>query len=250
MPNPGQDSVCSVSAASQRYPVENRSHEVAPRSIGVFIRRKRLREIVSVDPAFDRLRFHARNRFARAGCEAATPPAALASQRQKAEAGSGRSKVCRSRSFRADEAILHALNRLAYGPRPGDIERVRQMGLAKWIDQQLNPNSIDDKAVEARLDAYPTLRMSSKQLARRISAAEASRKESGEAAAGGANARRCRRGGHGARHARGSSAASPNLATAATFSKLAISPMKQSASQPEANPRDSRRRRRRQARLR
>ncbi|HEY2820113.1 MAG TPA: DUF1800 domain-containing protein [Candidatus Acidoferrum sp.] len=64
----------------------------------------------------------------------------------------------------ADEAILHALNRLAYGPRPGDIERVRQMGLAKWIDQQLNPNSIDDKAVEARLETYPTLRMSSKQL--------------------------------------------------------------------------------------
>jgi uncharacterized protein (DUF1800 family) len=63
-----------------------------------------------------------------------------------------------------DEAILHALNRLAYGPRPGDVERVRQMGLAKWIDQQLNPNSIDDKAVESRLNAYPTLRMSSKQL--------------------------------------------------------------------------------------
>ncbi len=63
-----------------------------------------------------------------------------------------------------DEAILHALNRLAYGPRPGDVERVRQMGLAKWIDQQLNPNSIDDKAVEARLQAYPTLRMSSATL--------------------------------------------------------------------------------------
>src|SRR4030088_399937 len=42
----------------------------------------------------------------------------------------------------ADEAILHALNRLAYGPRPGDLERVRQMGLEKWIEQQLNPNSI------------------------------------------------------------------------------------------------------------
>ena len=64
----------------------------------------------------------------------------------------------------ADEAILHALNRLAYGPRPGDVERVRQTGLAKWIDQQLNPNSIDDKAVEARLDTYPTLRMSSATL--------------------------------------------------------------------------------------
>jgi uncharacterized protein (DUF1800 family) len=64
----------------------------------------------------------------------------------------------------ADEAILHALNRLAYGPRPGDVERVRQMGLAKWIDQQLNPNSIDDKAVQARLENFPTLKMSSAQL--------------------------------------------------------------------------------------
>ncbi len=63
-----------------------------------------------------------------------------------------------------DEAILHALNRLAYGPRPGDVERVRQMGLAKWIDQQLNPNSIDDKALEARLENYPTLRMSTSKL--------------------------------------------------------------------------------------
>ena len=64
----------------------------------------------------------------------------------------------------ADEAILHALNRLAYGPRPGDIERIRQMGLAKWIDQQLNPNSIDDKALEARLENYPTLKMSTARL--------------------------------------------------------------------------------------
>jgi uncharacterized protein (DUF1800 family) len=63
-----------------------------------------------------------------------------------------------------DEAIQHALNRLAYGPRPGDVERIRQMGLAKWIDQQLNPKSIDDSAMEARLNIYPTLTMSSAQL--------------------------------------------------------------------------------------
>ena len=63
-----------------------------------------------------------------------------------------------------DEAILHAMNRLAYGPRPGDVERVRQMGLAKWIDQQLAPNSIDDKAVNARLENLPTLSMSSARL--------------------------------------------------------------------------------------
>src|SRR5712692_7925253 len=64
----------------------------------------------------------------------------------------------------ADEAILHALNRLAYGPRPGEVGRVRQIGLARWIEQQLNPSSIDDKATEARLQDYPTLRMSTAKL--------------------------------------------------------------------------------------
>jgi uncharacterized protein (DUF1800 family) len=64
----------------------------------------------------------------------------------------------------SDEAILHALNRLAYGPRPGDVERIRQMGLAKWIEQQLNPNSVEDKALEARLQDYSTLRMSTAKL--------------------------------------------------------------------------------------
>src|SRR5438093_466471 len=63
-----------------------------------------------------------------------------------------------------DEAILHALNRLAYGPRPGEVERIRQMGLAKWVEQQLNPNSIDDRALDARLADYPTLRMSTAKL--------------------------------------------------------------------------------------
>ncbi|HXM95726.1 MAG TPA: DUF1800 domain-containing protein [Candidatus Dormibacteraeota bacterium] len=63
-----------------------------------------------------------------------------------------------------DEAILHALNRLAYGPRPGEIERVRQMGLAKWIEQQLSPQSIDDSTMEARLEKFSTLKMSTPTL--------------------------------------------------------------------------------------
>ena len=63
-----------------------------------------------------------------------------------------------------DEAILHALNRLAFGPRPGDVERVKKMGLSAWIEQQLNPNSIDDRVAEARLEQYPTLKMSSSKL--------------------------------------------------------------------------------------
>ena len=63
-----------------------------------------------------------------------------------------------------DEAILQALNRLGFGPRPGDLERVREMGLQKWIDRQLHPESIDDSPLEARLDRFPTLKMSSAKL--------------------------------------------------------------------------------------
>jgi uncharacterized protein (DUF1800 family) len=65
-----------------------------------------------------------------------------------------------------DEAILHALNRLAYGPRPGEMERIKQLGLARWIDLQLSPNSIDDKALEARLENLPSIRMSTTALIR------------------------------------------------------------------------------------
>jgi len=63
-----------------------------------------------------------------------------------------------------DEAIAHALNRLGYGPRPGDTQRIKEMGLAKWIDRQLHPESINDTAVEARLSRFPTLTMSSEAL--------------------------------------------------------------------------------------
>jgi uncharacterized protein (DUF1800 family) len=63
-----------------------------------------------------------------------------------------------------NEAILHALDRLAYGPRPGDVERIRKMGLEKWIDEQLNFNSGNDPALDAKLSEFKTLRMSSGEL--------------------------------------------------------------------------------------
>jgi uncharacterized protein (DUF1800 family) len=63
-----------------------------------------------------------------------------------------------------DEAILHAMNRLAYGPRPGDVEQVRRLGLEKWIEQQLHPETINDADLNLRLERYPTLAMSSQRL--------------------------------------------------------------------------------------
>ncbi len=63
-----------------------------------------------------------------------------------------------------EEAVIHALNRLAFGPRPGDVERIRAMGLEKWIQQQLKPESIDDSAMAKRLEQYSTLAKSTSQL--------------------------------------------------------------------------------------
>jgi len=63
------------------------------------------------------------------------------------------------------ERALQALNRLTFGPRPGDVERVEAMGVDRWIDQQLHPETIDDSALEARLDSYPAMRLSDRDLA-------------------------------------------------------------------------------------
>jgi uncharacterized protein (DUF1800 family) len=62
------------------------------------------------------------------------------------------------------EAILHALNRLGYGPRPGDSERVKRMGLENWIGLQLHPEKISEPALQARLAQLPAANLNSQQL--------------------------------------------------------------------------------------
>jgi uncharacterized protein (DUF1800 family) len=63
-----------------------------------------------------------------------------------------------------DKRIVHALNRFTFGLRPGDVERVRAMGLDKWFDLQLHPDRIDDGAIEARLAPLRTLKMSTHEM--------------------------------------------------------------------------------------
>ena len=60
---------------------------------------------------------------------------------------------------------IQALNRLTFGPCPGDVDRVVAMGVDKWINQQLHPDSIDDNALGARLSPFRTLHMSTAELA-------------------------------------------------------------------------------------
>ena len=64
-----------------------------------------------------------------------------------------------------DRTIVHVLNRAGFGPRPGDVAHVRQIGLEVWIEQQLQPERIPDAAVEARLRSYETLDLSSREIA-------------------------------------------------------------------------------------
>ena len=65
-----------------------------------------------------------------------------------------------------DQEILHALNRLTFGPRPGDVEAVRKMGLKKWIDQQLHPDRIaENPELAQRLQPLDSLHMSAAEIA-------------------------------------------------------------------------------------
>ncbi|HYT32230.1 MAG TPA: DUF1800 domain-containing protein, partial [Thermoanaerobaculia bacterium] len=64
----------------------------------------------------------------------------------------------------AREKAIHVLNRLGFGPRPGEVEKVLGMGIHSWIEQQLHPERIPDPIVQGKLRDLPTLSMSTADL--------------------------------------------------------------------------------------
>ncbi len=66
-----------------------------------------------------------------------------------------------------DQSIVHLLDRAAFGPRPGDVERVRQMGVEAYIDEQLHPERIPDAGMDGRLADFQTINLSSREIAQR-----------------------------------------------------------------------------------
>ena len=66
-----------------------------------------------------------------------------------------------------ERTVAHVLNRMAFGPAPGDVERVRQMGLERYIDQQLHPEKMADAAMAERLARLETLTLSAREMAER-----------------------------------------------------------------------------------
>jgi uncharacterized protein (DUF1800 family) len=76
--------------------------------------------------------------------------AALVAMQNRASLTAGAAEIPADRA-----AVEHALKRLTFGPRPGQVEEVQRLGLSRWLDQQLNPSSIDDAALAPRLRPLP-----------------------------------------------------------------------------------------------
>src|SRR5881296_3745401 len=75
------------------------------------------------------------------------------------------------------DSALHALDRLAYGPRPGEVDAVAAGGVMNWIDGQLSPDQLDDRLVAERTTAFRILRYDPRDLARLYAAARNERRE-------------------------------------------------------------------------
>src|SRR5262245_25235560 len=85
-----------------------------------------------------------------------------------------------------DRTIAHVLNRMAFGPRAGDVERVRAMGLERYVDQQLHPERVPDPGMSERLAQLTTLSLSRSDIARQyeepLVAARREKKQNDDAA--------------------------------------------------------------------
>jgi uncharacterized protein (DUF1800 family) len=64
----------------------------------------------------------------------------------------------------SDPNVAHVLNRIAFGARPGDVERVQKLGLKRYIDEQLHPERIADADLSARLKDLTTVGLSSREI--------------------------------------------------------------------------------------
>ncbi len=105
-----------------------------------------------------------RNRAAAASCVLALTPVLLfgAKKLKKIKpAANPPQYIAFSKLLPADDQLHHALDRLTFGPRPGDFEQLRQIGLDKWLDRELHPEKVpENPTLEERLKPLESLKLS------------------------------------------------------------------------------------------
>ncbi len=72
---------------------------------------------------------------------------------------------------------LHALNRLTYGPRPGDVDRLLAIGVNRWIEEQLHPDRIADAKLDEHLAGFEVLGVSTEAMGEMFRAQQRARRE-------------------------------------------------------------------------
>ena len=73
-------------------------------------------------------------------------------------------KPSKKQRLNEEQRIIHVLSRLGFGARPGDVERVKSIGLENYINQQLNPQKIADTVAENKVRDLSVLDMSTADL--------------------------------------------------------------------------------------
>ena len=81
-----------------------------------------------------------------------------------ASTGPKRGPTAGEKQGKGESRTVHALNRLTFGPRPGDVQAAEAIGLSTWFERQLNPDKIDDSALEAKLAQFPAMQLPQQEL--------------------------------------------------------------------------------------
>jgi uncharacterized protein (DUF1800 family) len=92
--------------------------------------------------------------------------AAQEAKGQKQKGAQAKSQTNSTKKLAEEQKVAHLLDRVTFGARPGDIERVLKLGWEKYLDEQLRPERVSDQVVEKKLMNIESIHMSSAELAK------------------------------------------------------------------------------------
>src|SRR5262245_14560755 len=85
---------------------------------------------------------------------------------QKRKAGPTASKSDAAKTLTEEQKVAHLLDRVTFGARPGDVERVMKLGWEKYLDEQMRPDRISDEVIDQKLKNIESIHLSNSELAK------------------------------------------------------------------------------------